>query len=227
MKDALGIRFFWSTAFLTSRWLLWAIFITNLAGTVYGYEWYWLQLVDTAQNMPLWYLPFVPDSPTASLFFTCSLLYLLLDRNRSNPSSLAAPARKKHLRSFVEAFALITSFKYGIWAVSMIRYDAFLGEPLVWQDWMLTVSHLGMAAEALLFARFYRFGLGAIALTAIWVFWNDFMDYQRGVFPSLPKILIPHLNGIEIFTYGLSVISISIALFCYIKRSKKKHVNKD
>lgn len=58
---------------------------------------------------------FVPDSPTASLFFTWFLLILLLRRANDKDTGRKPSGG---LRSFVEAFAVITSFKYGIWAVA-------------------------------------------------------------------------------------------------------------
>jgi uncharacterized membrane protein YpjA len=189
--------------------MLWTIFIINLAGTIYGYEWYWGQMEVTLSEKPVWYVLFVPDSPTASLFFTLSLLYLLRDKTNKSPLSKMNSA----VRSFVEAFALITSFKYGIWAVTMIVAGAAQGDTVVWQDVMLTVSHLGMAAEALLFTRFYTFRWPSIVLVAIWTFWNDFMDYQRGIFPWLSDVLLDELNVIEWFTISLSFIGIAIALF--------------
>jgi uncharacterized membrane protein YpjA len=209
LQEGVSLSLFWSRSFLTSRIILWTLFIINLAGTIYGYEWYWGQMEVTLSEKPIWYVIFVPDSPTASLFFTLSLLYMLRDKANKNPLSKVNAA----VRAFVEAFALITSFKYGIWAVTMIAVGAAQGDPVAWQDGMLTVSHLGMAAEALLFARFYTYRIPAIFLVAIWTFWNDFMDYQRGIFPWLPDKLMDNLDIIEWFTVGLSVMGILIALF--------------
>jgi uncharacterized membrane protein YpjA len=209
LQQDVALSFFWSKSFLTSKVMLWTIFIINLAGTIYGYEWYWGQMEVTLSEKPVWYVLFVPDSPTASLFFTLSLLYLLRDKTNKSPLSKMNSA----VRSFVEAFALITSFKYGIWAVTMIVAGAAQGDTVVWQDVMLTVSHLGMAAEALLFTRFYTFRWPSIVLVAIWTFWNDFMDYQRGIFPWLSDVLLDELNVIEWFTISLSFIGIAIALF--------------
>ncbi|NRF89734.1 DUF1405 domain-containing protein [Paenibacillus frigoriresistens] len=198
--------------------MLWAFFISNLLGTVYGYEWYWAQMVDTIANYPVWYVFFVPDSPTASLFFTFSIGFLLIDRSLGQqPNKLY-----RAIRGFVEAFALITSFKYGIWAVTMIWTGAWQGVPVGWDGWMLTASHLAMAVEALLFVRWFRYRLTAIILVAIWTFWNDFMDYERGVFPRLPDVLVDnYLNNIEWFTVGLSVTGILIAIVCLLIRKKR------
>lgn len=218
MQQGLSVSYFWSKDFLLSKKMLWAFFISNLLGTVYGYEWYWAQMVDTIANYPVWYVFFVPDSPTASLFFTLSIGFLLIDRSLDRqPSKLY-----RAIRGFVEAFALITSFKYGIWAVAMIWTGAWQGVPVGWDGWMLTGSHLAMAVEALLFVRWNTYKLTAILLVAVWTFWNDFMDYERGVFPRLPEVLVDnYLSNIEWFTVGLSVTGILIAIVCLLIRKNR------
>ena len=55
----------WLYAVLRNRTFLWILFTVNLLGTIYGYYWYKGQLEIT----PVAFLAFVPDSPTASLFF--------------------------------------------------------------------------------------------------------------------------------------------------------------
>jgi uncharacterized membrane protein YpjA len=213
----LSFSFLLSKPFLMSKPILWALFVVNLAGTLYGYEWYWTQMVYTIAENPVWYVWFVPDSPTASLFFTLSLLYLIKDINHS-----ALGKRASALRGFVEAFGLITSFKYGIWAVAMIFAGAAQGGALNWQDWMLTGSHLGMAVEALIFARFYTYRWFPIILVAAWTFWNDYMDYHRGIFPWLPDELLDDLAVIEKFTICLSIAGILIAIVMLLLRRKNR-----
>ncbi|MFD0694805.1 DUF1405 domain-containing protein [Paenibacillus sp. GCM10027628] len=218
MQQSLSIAYFWSKSFLLNKKLLWLLFICNFLGTIYGYEWYWDQMEFTIANYPIWYVFFVPDSPTASLFFTGSVAYLLMDLHSDKPKSKIYRA----FRGFVEAFALITSFKYGIWAVTMIWAGAWQGVPAGFDGWMLTVSHLAMAIEVLLYARWYTHKLPAIIVVAVWTFWNDFMDYERGIFPWLPKVLHAYLPTIEAFTIGLSIAGIVIALAFNWKRARLK-----
>ncbi|CAN7588781.1 DUF1405 domain-containing protein [Paenibacillus sp. LjRoot153] len=213
----MSVSYFWSRDFLLSKRMLWLLFISNLLGTVYGYEWYWIQMVDTIAESPIWYVFFVPDSPTASLFFTLSVGYLILDKSSVKQASKLYRA----VRGFIEAFGLITSFKYGIWAVTMIWAGAWHGSTVGWDGWMLTASHLAMAVEALLFVRWFSFGLPAIVLVAIWTFWNDFMDYERGVFPRLQRELHPYLGTIQFFTICLSIIGIWIAITSLMVREKR------
>lgn len=197
-----------------SRFCLWSLFWVNLLGTLYGYEWYRNQLTDTAQNNPWWQLLFVPDSPTASLFFTLAIFFLLLDRGKTH-------SHPHWLRKTIEALAVVASVKYGIWAVAMIFAGQANGSALTWQDWMLVCSHLGMAAEALLYARFFHYRGAGIALAAGWVFANDWVDYRFGVFPWLPSVLYPYLTQIQWFTVGLSAVS---AWSAYLARPHRNQV---
>ncbi len=84
-------------SWLANRQMLALLLLINIFGTAYGYYWYGSQL----ENTPAIFLAFVPDSPTASLFFVFVLLGFLLRRNFG----------------LMEALAIITLFKYGIWAV--------------------------------------------------------------------------------------------------------------
>ncbi|BBH20967.1 hypothetical protein Back11_23120 [Paenibacillus baekrokdamisoli] len=202
-----SISFFWSRAFLASRQMLIVLFLVNALGTVYGYIWYWDQMQYTLDHHPLWRVVFVPDSPTASLFFTLSLLYLLFPQFTKSSSVL------RLLRPIIEALAVVTSLKYGIWAVTMILAGAAQGDHLVWEHYMLIVSHLGMAIEGLLFVRFMVFGRLAAFFALLWLLLNDTVDYTFGVYPWLSDVLEDDLNAIQTFTIGLSVFSLLVTWF--------------
>lgn len=196
------LSIFLSRQVLLNRRFLWLLFIVNSLGTIYGYYWYAGQLKDTVNSgHPLWQLVFVPDSPTGSLFFTLSLLYLLFP-----PRSLGPIGRT--IRVFIEAMGAVTSFKYGIWAVSMIVAGAARGDVLQPEHYMLIVSHLGMAAEALLYARFLKFGRWAAAAAFAWLLLNDYCDYHFVIYPYLPRQLYDVVPAVEKFTFGLSVVSL-------------------
>jgi uncharacterized membrane protein YpjA len=192
----------WSV-FLTQRWCLWVLFIINFLGTIYGYYWYKNQLAVT----PPQFLIFVPDSPTASLAFTVVLLLLLIGKK--------AP--------LIEAFAAITLFKYGIWAVVMIIWGGIVDpqpflEALVWQHWMLMASHLGMAAQALLYVHTYSFGWKEIGIVAAWTLLNDVLDYGFNIHPWLHPRVDAMWPAVAVFTVGLSLISISLFAFLAWKK---------
>lgn len=186
--------------------MLTALLIVNGLGTIYGFYWYWDQLVYTVDHHPLWMSFLVPDSPTASLFFTAAILWLYVQRERrlSGPNTLV-------IRAFVEAFAVVTSVKYGIWAVVMIFAGAAQGSSLDWQNYMLVASHVGMAVQALLYSRFFRYGAGALAAVAAWTLFNDVADYGFNIHPFLPSVLDAHMDTIRTFTVVLSLFSLAAA----------------
>lgn len=194
----MSVTYLWSREFLSKRLILWVLLISNALGTVYGYIWYGGQLHDTASNYSTWLLPFVPDSPTASLFFSLALIMLLYP-----PKNLAGLL----FQQLIEALAVVTSVKYGIWAVAMIFAGAAQGSELIWQDWMLIASHTAMAVEALLFVKLFHIRWTALFAAIAWTLLNDTVDYTFGVFPYLPGPLYNHLGVVEAFTYGLTLFS--------------------
>ncbi|MFU0791630.1 DUF1405 domain-containing protein [Virgibacillus proomii] len=185
---------------LLDKRLLIILFFINLSGTIYGYMWYESQLSNTE---PLFFI-FVPDSPTASLFFTVFLLFFIFG---------------KHV-PYIEALAMITLFKYGIWAVMMNLLTLFLDGTLSWQGYMLMASHGAMAIQGLLYAPFYQLKLRHIVVASIWTLHNDVIDY---VFEQMPvySSLITYMNEIGYFTFWLSIISIALAYFLTV--GNKKH----
>ncbi|QHW30164.1 DUF1405 domain-containing protein [Paenibacillus rhizovicinus] len=194
----------WTRDLLLNRTILWLLFIVNALGTVYGYIWYGSQMEYTVETQSAWQVIFVPDSPTASLFFTLSLLFLLFPR-------LVKPSLAGIVfRSLIEALGVVTSIKYGIWAVTMIMAGGAQGDHLQWEHYMLMVSHLGMAIEAMLFVRYMVFGRFMAFIALVWLLVNDTVDYTFFVFPWLPDVLENDLNAIQSFTMGLSVFSLLV-----------------
>ncbi|WP_310829305.1 DUF1405 domain-containing protein [Paenibacillus pedocola] len=183
------------------RGIIWLLIIVNFLGTIYGYIWYGNQLAFTAENYPVWLLPFVPDSPTASLFFTIALLLMLYP-----PKGLKGTL----VRELIEALAVVTSVKYGIWAVSMIFAGGYQGDTVSWQDWMLVVSHTGMAVEALIYARFFSFRR-MLPLAVLWTLANDMVDYSVGIYPWLPSELDDDILKVQNFTILLTLLSAAAA----------------
>jgi uncharacterized membrane protein YpjA len=183
------------------RGIIWLLFIVNVLGTIYGYIWYGNQLEYTAQNYPAWLLPFVPDSPTASLFFTIALFLLLYP-----PKGLKGTL----VRELIEALAVVTSVKYGIWAVGVIFAGGYQGDTLSWKDWMLVVSHTGMAVEALIYARFFSFRR-MLPVALLWTLANDMVDYSEGVYPWLPSVLDDDVTQVQYLTILLTLLSTAAA----------------
>ncbi|WLV23428.1 DUF1405 domain-containing protein [Aciduricibacillus chroicocephali] len=185
--------------FLFHRTVIWLLFWVNLAGTFYGFWWYRYQLAET----PLIFQLFVPDSPTASLFITLVLLAFLY--GRSIP--------------YIEALAVVSLFKYGVWAVVMNMLMLIQQGSLGWQGYMLMISHGAMAVEAVLFAAFYTYRLKHLVVGAIWVLHNDIIDYVFGMMPIYGSLMI-HINEIGYFTFWLSTLSIAVGWKLCRKREK-------
>lgn len=191
----------WIYPFLVNRSFLILLLLVNVLGTIYGFYWYGWQLADT----PTIFLPFVPDSPTASLFFVLVLGALLLKKNWP----------------LLEALAVVTLFKYGIWAVVMNVLVYFVQGELDIAGYMLMFSHFAMAVEGLLYAPFYRFKWQHLVLAAIWTLHNDVIDY---VFYMLPRysLLDQYTPQIGYFTFWLSITSIGIAYYFVIRENSFK-----
>ncbi len=185
--------------------VLWLMMLIYLPGTVYGYYWYKDQLNWTWHHHPYWQIVFVPDSPTASLWFALAVLWLWLLPTRPSGGWLLG------LRGIIEALGVVTSVKYGIWATAIIIAGNAQGTPLDWASWMLMVGHTAMAACALLYARFFRFGAFALMAAAAWTFLNDAVDYLYDVFPYLPDTLNDNLRAVCIFTISLTALSVLAA----------------
>lgn len=166
------------------------LFLINLGGTIYGYMWYESQLART----PPIFLVFVPDSPTASLFFTIFLAFFIFGKN--------VP--------YIEALALVTLFKYGVWAVVMNILTLMVDGSLDWTGYMLMASHAGMAIQGLLYAPYYKIKLRHLIVAAVWTLHNDVIDYVFGMMPTYGS-LTTYMNEIGYFTFWLSIISIAIA----------------
>ena len=170
---------------------MWLLLFVNVLGTMYGYYWYKWQLEITE---PI-YLIFVPDSPTASLFFSIALFGWLINR---------------HFK-LIEALALITLVKYGLWAVVMNIWTQFEGSPIGIVGWMLIASHFAMAVQAVLYIPFYKFKWIHMLIAAIWTLHNDVIDYVFGQMP-IYRSLSEHYQTIGYFTFWLSIACILLAI---------------
>ncbi|QED48420.1 lipoprotein heptaprenylglyceryl N-acetyltransferase LhaT [Cytobacillus dafuensis] len=189
----------WIYPILANRVVLWLLLIVNIAGTIYGYIWYKWQMVDT----PPIFLPFVPDSPTASLFFVFVLIAFLLGKNWP----------------LFEALAIVTLIKYGIWAVVMnILVFQVTGE-LDIIALMLIVSHGAMAIQGMLYAPFYRIKTWHFVVTAIWTLHNDVIDYVFFMLPRYP-ILDLYTPQIGYFTFWLSIFSLGITAYLCLRNNR-------
>ena len=172
--------------------ILITLFIANLLGTIYGYIWYGSQLLDSK-----WYFwPFIPDSPTATLFLVIAI---------------AAIYFNKHLGLF-ECLAFITLIKYGVWAVVMNIFVMIHYDQLVPMAIMLMTSHGIMAIQALMFYPLFNIKKWHIVVTMIWVFHNDVIDYVYHQYPVY-SMLSQYESHIGYFAFWLSIIAFLLLLY--------------
>ncbi|HLS06604.1 MAG TPA: DUF1405 domain-containing protein [Bacillota bacterium] len=185
---------------LLDRYFLILLFFINLFGTIYGFLWYESQLRIT----PTIFLPFVPDSPTASLFFTIWLLFFIYNKNLS----------------YMAALAVMSLFKYGTWAVVMNLFTLFVDGAIGWQGYMLIASHAGMAIQGLLYTPFYNIKMRHFTVAAIWILHNDIIDYVYKMMPIYSS-LTDYMNEIGYFTFWLSILTIIFVYFLTIHQQRQ------
>lgn len=184
---------------LSQRPVLWLLLWINLFGTIYGYMWYGWQLRET----PPQFLLFVPDSPTASLFFVFVLIAFLLRKNWP----------------IIEALAIVTLFKYGTWAVVMNILVLYVTGDLPWQGYMLIASHAAMAVQGMLYAPYYRVKAWHLFVAAVWTLHNDVIDYLFKMMPRY-QVLDQYMMQIGYFTFWLSIVSILIAYWLCLRKDR-------
>lgn len=139
----------------------------NIAGTAFGFFFYYPQLGDNPIHLWL----FIPDSPLATLF--AALTFLLITH------------RKR--KSIIEALAVIGNLKYGLWTVFVLIYYSeifYAGNPL-WMYLFLLVSHLGMALQAFFIAEISEIDIKAFLAASSWFIVNDIIDYSLGIHTRL------------------------------------------
>ena len=131
----------------------------NLAGTAFGFWFYRHQFAETPAVM----LPFVPDSPAATLFVALALALWALGR----PSE------------YVTVLAFFGNLILGLWTplVLVVFSDASVAQSGPAMHTFMIVSHLGMVVQALVLHRIAAFRLRAIAVATAWYTLNLTVDY--------------------------------------------------
>nr|WP_082676625.1 DUF1405 domain-containing protein [Shouchella shacheensis] len=182
--------------------MLVALLIINGLGTIYGFWWYKNQLAIT----PPHFIPFVPDSPTASLFFVFVLIAFLRGKNWG----------------LMEALAGVTLIKYGIWACVMNTSTVLLGGEMRWEIWMLNLSHAGMALQAVLFAPYFRLKRWHLVFAAVWTVHNDIIDYVFGMHPGLSRYVHPYVDQVAYFTFWLGMAALLVIYMLTLRKGSAK-----
>lgn len=186
----MNIYSLWQLIIFNKR-MLYFLLICNLLGTIYGYIWYGSQMSIT----PWYFIPFVPDSPTASLFLCIAILGLIVNQNIP----------------IIEALAFVTLIKYGVWAIIMniilfIQYDM-----ITITGCMLILSHGIMAIEAFIFYPRFKVTMLSFFVAMGWVFHNDIIDYVFMQYPFY-DFIESHIGSIAYLAFWLSVIPLVLYL---------------
>lgn len=189
----------WLYSILGDRRVLWILLIVNTIGTIYGFYWYKSQLEIT----PVRFMLFVPDSPTASLFFVLVLIGFLLGR---------------HFK-FMEALAIVSLFKYGIWAVIMNLLVFIIDGTFSWVALILIISHAAMALEGVLYSPYYRIRPIHLVIAAMVVLHNELIDYVFGMMPIYQN-LNEYIPQIGYFTFWLSILSIAVGYWFTLRKGR-------
>ncbi|AXH98878.1 DUF1405 domain-containing protein [Sporosarcina sp. PTS2304] len=199
------MRVLWSQLWLvlSHKSFLWLLLFINIIGSVYGYDWYMWQLEITEPKFWI----FVPDSPTATLFFSIAIIGWLLNRNFK----------------LMEALALITLVKYGLWAVVMNLLTLMETGSIGGEGWMLIGSHFAMAVQGVLYLKNYRFTGWHVAIAAIWTLHNDVIDYVFGQMPIYHD-LTKYSPQIGYFTFWLSIVCIVLAIWSVKARQSEQQL---
>lgn len=187
-------------AFLFDKPFLYFLLFCNVLGTIYGYIWYEGQLSQT----PWYFWPFVPDSPTATLFLSISILLFILNKQSS----------------IIDTLAFVTLFKYGVWAVIMNLMLFYEDNTIYIVGVMLIMSHGIMAIQALMFIPRFRFTFVSLAVTIVWVIHNDVIDYVFHQYPVYGP-LASYESLIGYIAFWLSIIPLLYVILKIKHRTSK------
>src|SRR5699024_10904534 len=108
---------------------------------------------------------------------------------------------------YIEALALTSLFKYGLWAVVMNVLTLIVEGTLSWQGYMLIASHGAMALQGLLYIPFYKFSLKHLTVAGIILLHNDIIDYVFDMM-LIYYSLIYYIKLIDYFTFCFSDLKI-------------------
>ena len=184
-----------------NKGMLYFLLVCNLLGTIYGYIWYGSQISITQWQ----FIPFVPDSPTASLFLCIAIAGLIIGKNLP----------------IIEALAFVSLIKYGVWAVIMniilfIQYDM-----ITITGCMLILSHGIMAIEAFIFYPRFKVTIVAFFIAMVWVFHNDIIDYVFMQYHYY-DFIASHVESIAYLAFWLSIMP--LVLYLSLTRFKKDKI---
>ena len=120
----------------------------------------------------------------------------------------------------IEALAIVTLIKYGIWAVVVNAIMIYVKGPIGLMGYMLMLSHFAMAIQGFL-CSILSYKKWHFIVAAVWTLHNDAIDY---LFWQMPRYGIMHLFVEEIgyFTFWLSIAVLCITYYCCLREQRKQ-----
>jgi|TARA_B100000959_G_C14957013_1_gene614166 uncharacterized membrane protein YpjA len=186
------------------RILLILVLIANIFGVGFGFYYYQGLLA----NAPIWALPFIPDSPISTLFFSLAILLILINRKSDIVTSLAS----------------VYVMKYGIWTMFVILYYPyhFLTPQLANYYWLMFILHFGMVIEPILILHTMKRKKMILLVPIVWLLLNDLIDYGLNMNPLEPYSL-PNIQIVGIFSI-METIILSAVVYTLAGNSKIKRI---
>ncbi len=178
-----------------------AMVVGNTVGGLIGYPfWYGWQLATS----PIYYWPFIPDSPTSALLFVPA--YLLI-------------RRRKPGWPLLNGLAAFANIKYGVWTVAYWYLFWRGGGNPGWMGWMLTFTHAVMALEGVYLLNYARLGwLGTAAIIG-WFALQDWADYGPwNLHPGLPDMSLVPAMRVEAIVSTVVLSALLVALYVLRQR---------
>ncbi|MDZ7731208.1 MAG: DUF1405 domain-containing protein [Natrialbaceae archaeon] len=170
--------------------LAWLVVAINLAGTAFGFWYYFHQFGQTTPA--LW--PWVPDSPLATLFIALAI----------------ASWKLGHEQPWLTALAFVGNIVLGLWTpfTLLVFREGFAAlHPLMYQ--FLFWSHLAMVVQALVLHRITDFPTWAVWVAAVWYWSNLVVDYFVPIVgqPHHTTIPVPRSAPVGLGADALSAIA--------------------
>ena len=150
-------------------WAVWTLVTINLTSSVAGYlYWYGSDILAA----PVYFWPFVPDSPLSATLWAFALLTFYRGKGSQ----------------FLGLLAVTGCIKYGLWTDWVWMITARLGHPYTLEAVVLSANHFGMVLEGVVLLPLLRPRYRTVLPVIAWYVANDFVDYALGYYPRIPDM---------------------------------------
>jgi uncharacterized membrane protein YpjA len=173
-------------------WAVWTLVTINLTSSVAGYVyWYGADILAA----PVYFWPFVPDSPLSATLWA----FALLSFHRGKGGQ------------FLGLLAVTGCIKYGLWADWYWFVTARLGHPYTLEGIVLSANHFGMVLQGVVLLPLLRPRYRTVLPVIAWYVANDFVDYVLGYYPRIPDMA--GFAQVRAFALGSTVVLSAVWLF--------------